>query len=115
MNRTDESEQVINNGANLVSSGHFQMPYDIVRDGGLIRIQFLAYFYFFLLYVGIEQNFQEKCRLVKEHIDDLKLRIERLEANQGTVGVSELFCLSLSCIHSIFLVGRTILWILNCH
>ena len=33
--------------------------------------------------VGIEQNFLDKCQLVKKHIDDLKLRIERLEASPG--------------------------------
>lgn len=27
------TELAVSSGANLISSGHFQMPYDIVRDG----------------------------------------------------------------------------------
>lgn len=59
-----EVSEPTSDGANLINSGHFQMPYDIVRD-------------------GIEQNIQEKCHLIKEHIDDLKRRIGRSEASSG--------------------------------
>lgn len=36
-----------------------------------------------MIAAGIEQNIQEKCHLIKEHIDDLKRRIERSEASSG--------------------------------
>lgn len=31
---------------------------------------------------GIEQSFREKCHRVKDHIEDLRQRIEKLETNQ---------------------------------
>ena len=30
---------------------------------------------------GIEESFRDKCRKVKEHIDELRERIEKLEKN----------------------------------
>ena len=51
----------------------------IMNDGSLNScVIFIMY-----KYTGIEQSFQDKCQMVKKHIDDLKLRIERLEANPG--------------------------------
>ena len=33
MKEADETDSSVKDEANLISSGHFQMPYDIVRDG----------------------------------------------------------------------------------
>ena len=43
-----------------LSPGHFQMPYDIVRG-------------------GIEHGFREKCRRIRQHIEELSTKIEKLE------------------------------------
>ena len=66
----------------LLSGGHFQMPYDIVRDGENFSV--LKKLLENLICIGMEENFKEKCKLVKDIMDDLRTRIKLLEKNQAS-------------------------------
>lgn len=60
------------------------MPYDIVRDGNLVCLMYCVNLdYLFYMCVGIEENFKESCKVVKERMETLMLKVKVLEQNRA--------------------------------